>query len=607
MAQRTLPGLGLTGYWDLGYDGWKNEMDANLRLLSALVHSKVLDRVAAEPGSPANGDMYLLTGTANVDKIAIRDNGTWVYIPPFEGLQIWVADEDVPYRYDGAAWNADGGGYSDEAALDAVGAAIAAGTQAGITVTYDDATNSFSFAVDPFSSDYQESVRVATIIGEGNITLSGEYTLQGVALVAGDRVLPTDQTAPEDNRVWIVAVGAWTIADDWDVGGPITSGTLVPVDDGDNAGKTFQLLTVNPITLGTTPLEWDNDSAAASANYVNLTKNSAAYTIQATDNRKWLSLTRNGAQTVTFEDYTTIPLKVGSGLVVHHNGASGTKTLQFDATNSINGVTGGSLTLTTRGDAYLIQRRSKTLWSAAPMKDSAAGTYTDENAMDAIAAMFAAGAHTGIQFTYGDGGDELSASLITEYVQDLIAAMFTGGSHSGVSINYNDAGGFIDLTASGSYSAENAMDDIAAMLAAGTHSGITFTYGDGGNEMSVVVKATESIIIAASDELTAITTGAGKVTFRMPYAFTLTEVRASATTAPTGAHLIIDINEAGASILSTKLRIDTTTKSSVASSAPAVISDTSLADDAEITIDFDQVGSTIAGTGVKVYLIGRRT
>ena len=40
-------------------------------------------------------------------------------------------------------------------------------------------------------------------------------------------------------------------------------------------------------------------------------------------------------------------------------------------------------------------------------------------------------------------------------------------------------------------------------------------------------QVTESIIVAASDETTALTTGSAKVTFRMPYAFTLTAVRAS--------------------------------------------------------------------------------
>lgn len=117
---------------------------------------------------------------------------------------------------------------------------------------------------------------------------------------------------------------------------------------------------------------------------------------------------------------------------------------------------------------------------------------------------------------------------------------------------------------------------------------------------------TESIIIACGDESTAATTGNGKVTFRMPYAFTLTAVRASATLAPTGANFIIDINEGGSTILSTKLSIDATEKTSTTAATPAVISDASLADDAEITIDFDQVGSTIAGAGVKVVLIGHR-
>ena len=118
---------------------------------------------------------------------------------------------------------------------------------------------------------------------------------------------------------------------------------------------------------------------------------------------------------------------------------------------------------------------------------------------------------------------------------------------------------------------------------------------------------TESLIIACGDEGTAITTGTGKVTFRMPYAFTLSAVRASCVIAPTGANLVIDINEGGSTILSTKLSIDATEKTSTTAATAAVISDTSLADDAEITIDFDQVGSTIAGAGVKVALIGSRT
>lgn len=116
----------------------------------------------------------------------------------------------------------------------------------------------------------------------------------------------------------------------------------------------------------------------------------------------------------------------------------------------------------------------------------------------------------------------------------------------------------------------------------------------------------ESFVVAASDESTALTTGTAKVTFRMPYAFTLSAVRASVTTAPTGANLVVDIKESGVSIFSTTLSIDAGEKTSTTAATPAVISDANLADDAEITIDITQIGSTVAGAGLKIYLIGQQ-
>jgi ribonuclease HIII len=116
----------------------------------------------------------------------------------------------------------------------------------------------------------------------------------------------------------------------------------------------------------------------------------------------------------------------------------------------------------------------------------------------------------------------------------------------------------------------------------------------------------EYLVLAASDESTALTTGTAKVTFRMPYAMTLTSVRCSLTTAQaSGSILTVDINDSGISILSTKLMIDNTEKTSTTAATAAVISDTALADDAEITIDIDQVGDGTA-KGLKITLIGTR-
>jgi hypothetical protein len=114
------------------------------------------------------------------------------------------------------------------------------------------------------------------------------------------------------------------------------------------------------------------------------------------------------------------------------------------------------------------------------------------------------------------------------------------------------------------------------------------------------------IQLAASDETTALTTGTAKVTFRMPHAMTLTAVRASLTTAQaSGSIFTVDINQSGSSVLGTKLTIDNTEKTSTTAATAATITTSALTDDAEITIDIDQVGNGSA-TGLKITLIGTR-
>lgn len=115
----------------------------------------------------------------------------------------------------------------------------------------------------------------------------------------------------------------------------------------------------------------------------------------------------------------------------------------------------------------------------------------------------------------------------------------------------------------------------------------------------------ETIALAVSDETTAITTGTAKVTFRMPYAFTVTSVKASLTTASSSGLPTFDINEGGTTILSTKLTIDANELTSVTAATAAVVSDTALAEDAEMTVDIDVAGT--GAKGAKIYIIGYRT
>jgi hypothetical protein len=121
----------------------------------------------------------------------------------------------------------------------------------------------------------------------------------------------------------------------------------------------------------------------------------------------------------------------------------------------------------------------------------------------------------------------------------------------------------------------------------------------------VLTQDNEVLIIAISDETTDLTTGTAKVTFRMPFAMTLTDIKSSVTTAPVGSSLTIDVNEGGTSIMTTN-KLDILTTATI-DDGTAVLTDTALAADAVITIDIDTIGSTTAGAGAKVTFIGYRT
>ena len=114
---------------------------------------------------------------------------------------------------------------------------------------------------------------------------------------------------------------------------------------------------------------------------------------------------------------------------------------------------------------------------------------------------------------------------------------------------------------------------------------------------------TLAMIIAASDETTALTEGTAKVTFRAPFAMTITGLRANVNTASTSGIPTIDINETNVSIFSTRITIDVNEKTSVTAATAAVISDSAIADDAEMTIDIDTAGTGTKGLKITIYYI----
>ncbi|API59512.1 hypothetical protein BSL82_09485 [Tardibacter chloracetimidivorans] len=90
-----------------------------------------------------------------------------------------------------------------------------------------------------------------------NITLTGEQTVNGVAVVAGDRVLATAQTNNVDNGIWVVGTGTWARAKDFDGTRDAVQGTLVSVFLGGTDSVLYQLTTADPIVIGTTALTFE--------------------------------------------------------------------------------------------------------------------------------------------------------------------------------------------------------------------------------------------------------------------------------------------------------------------------------------------------------------
>ena len=104
---------------------------------------------------------------------------------------------------------------------------------------------------------WKDSVKAATT---ANITLSAPQTIDGVSVVAGDRVLVKNQSTPSANGIYVVAAGAWTRSTDMDVDTEFPAAS-VWVEMGTTQADTAWTCTTDlPITLGTTGITWVQSS-----------------------------------------------------------------------------------------------------------------------------------------------------------------------------------------------------------------------------------------------------------------------------------------------------------------------------------------------------------
>lgn len=88
-----------------------------------------------------------------------------------------------------------------------------------------------------------------------NITLSGAQTIDGISIIAGDRVLVKNQSTGSQNGIYVAAAGAWARSTDADSSAELQS-ALIAVDQGTSNGNSAWLQTADNVTVGSTSLTW---------------------------------------------------------------------------------------------------------------------------------------------------------------------------------------------------------------------------------------------------------------------------------------------------------------------------------------------------------------
>jgi hypothetical protein len=395
---------------------------------------------------------------------------------------------------------------------------------------------------------------VAATTGNVDLATGGLLTVDGVTLVAGDRVLVKSQTDSAENGIYVAAAGAWSRAADYNSSAEVQGGDFTFVTGGTLYASTGWVQVNTVTTLGTDPIEFDQFSGAgeySAGNGLTLTGTEFAIDTTVTATKTYVDgeidaheLITSGIHGVTGDfvgttDTQTLENKtLGSGSVLGANldGANTYKVVNLaDPTVSQDAATKGYVD----GEISTISNTVSNLTTADVAEDSSYLYFTEERAVDAAAGAIVAGDHITVSYDdnagtitiTGENGvadsttDDLSEGTSNLYftderAQDAIATAIAGGTQTNISVTYDDVANTF------SFVAENGIaDSTTTDLAEGTN--LYFTDARAVDALEAVVPNFEAIEIDSVAKQVAATLSAATAGIQSAFAWVATEYRSA--------------------------------------------------------------------------------
>jgi phage-related tail fiber protein len=235
--------------------------------------------------------------------------------------------------------------------------------------------------------DAKASVVAATT---ANITLSGAQTIDGISIVAGDRVLVKDQSTASANGIYLCATGSWTRTTDADTYAELVAAFTFVEKGTTNADSGFICTIDAGGTLGSTSITWAQFSGAGqitagdgltkTGNTLNVGTASSGRIVVNSDN---IDLATSGVtpgtyQSVTFDAYGRATAGTNPTTIAGYNITNAYTKTEIDsifgsttaaATSASNAATSASNASTSASNA------STSASNAATSETNAAASY----------------------------------------------------------------------------------------------------------------------------------------------------------------------------------------------------------------------------------------